>query len=121
VDIASALLNAVAAGQARELAEKVLKGEMSLNKAMRLLKQVKLDSLSLLATQTRRAHEIVRQARLLCQRMNLLVADVDKTATRGSEIMRVLAHTCDEAKTCFGEQAEHLRGSTPLLLPVEDA
>jgi hypothetical protein len=121
VDMASALLNAVATGQGRELAEQVLKGEMSLNKAMRLLKQVQLDSSSLLATQARRAHEIVRQAELLCQRMGLLVADVEKTTTTGSEITRLLAHICDKAKTYFGEQADRLRGSTLLLLPIEDA
>jgi hypothetical protein len=51
--------------------------------------------------------------------MGLLVADVEKTATTGSEIKRLLAHTCDKAKTYFGEQAEHLRGSELLLLPVE--
>ena len=119
--MASALLNAVATGRGRELAEQVLKGAMSLNKAMRLLKQAQLDSSSLRAAQARRADEIVRQIELLCQRMELLVADVEKTTTTGSEIMRLLAHTCDKAKTYFGEKAERLRGSKLLLLPIEDA
>jgi hypothetical protein len=53
--------------------------------------------------------------------MDLLVADVEKTTMPGSEIRRLLADTCDKAKSYFGEQAERLRGSELLLLPVEDA
>jgi len=121
VDLASALLNAVATGQGLELAEQVFNGEMSLYKAMRLLKLAQLDSSSLRASQFRRANEIVRQAEHLCHRMDLLVADVEKTTMPGSEIRRLLAHTCDKAKSYFGEQAERLRGSELLLLPVEDA
>jgi ParB family chromosome partitioning protein len=121
VDMASALLNSVASGQGRELAEQVFNGEMSLNKAMRLLKLAQLGSSSLGARQSRRANEIVLQAERLCRRMDLLVADVEKTTTPGSEIRRLLAHTCDRAKRYFGEQAERLRGSELLLLPIEDA
>ena len=121
VDMASALLNAAATEEGRELAKQVLKGEMKLNKAMHLLKQLQLNSLPLSATQARRAHQIARQAERLCQRMDLLVEDVEKTATTGSEIRRLLADTCDKAKRYFGKRAEHLRGSELLLLPVEDA
>jgi hypothetical protein len=121
VDMASALLNSVASGQGRELAERVFNGETSLNKAMRLLKLAQLGSSSLAASHSRRANEIVLQAERLCRRMDLLVADVEKTTTSGSEIRRLLAYTCDKAKSYFGEQAERLRGSELLLLPVEDA
>lgn len=121
VDLASALLNAVAAGQGLELAEQVFSGGMSLHKAMRLLKQAQRDSLSVRASHSRRAGEIVRQAELLCQRMDLLVADVEKSTTTESDVMKLLAHTCDKANMYFSEQAERLRGSRVLLLPVEDA
>jgi hypothetical protein len=119
--MASALLNAAATEEGRELAKQVLKGEMNLNKAMHLLKQLQLNSLPVSATQARRAHQIARQAERLCQRMDLLVADLEKTTTTESEIKRLLAHTCDKAKRYFGEQAEHLRDSTLPLLPIEDA
>ena len=121
VDIASAFLNSVANGQGWELAEQVFNGEMSLNKAMHLLKLARLGSSSLGARQSRRANEIVLQAERLCRRMDLLVADVEKITTPGSEIRRLLAHTCDTAKRYFGEQAERLRGSELHLLPIEDA
>jgi ParB-like chromosome segregation protein Spo0J len=121
VDLASALLNAAAAGEALELVEQVSKGEISLNKAMRVLKRHRLGGSSLRASHAARANEIVRQSELLCQRMDLLVADVEKTTTPVSEIRRLLAHTCDKAKRCFGERAVRLRSSELPLLPVEDA
>jgi hypothetical protein len=121
VDLASALLNAVATGQGPELAEQVFNGEMRLNKAMRLLKLAQQDRSSVRTRQSRHINEIAIQAECLCHRMDLLVADVEKTTMPGSEIRRLLAHTCDKAKSYFGEQAERLRGSELLLLPVEDA
>jgi hypothetical protein len=121
VDLASALLNAVASGQGLELAEQVFNGEMTLNKAMGILKLRQLGSSSHRTSQSRRANEIVIQAEHLCRRMELLVADVGKTTAVSSEIRALLAQACDKAARCFGEQAEYLRHSELLLLPVEDA
>jgi hypothetical protein len=121
VDLASALLNAVATGQALGLVEQVSNGEMSLNKAMRVLKLAQLGSSSQSASQPRQANEIVIQAERLCHRMDLLVADVGKTASSRSEIWMLLAQACDKAARYFAEQAECLRRSELLLLPVEDA
>ena len=121
VDLASALLNAVAAGQDLGLVEQVSNGEMSLNKAMGILKLRRLGSSSQRASQSRRVNKIVIQAEHLCHRMDLLVADVEKTTAPGSEIRRLLAHACDKAARYFGEQAERLWHSELLLLPVEDA
>jgi len=121
VDMASALLNAVASGQSPRLVEQVSNREMSLNKAMRVLKLVQLDSSSLRASQSRHANEIVIQAERLCRRMDLLVADVEKTTAPRSEIRTLLAQTCDKAAKYFGRQAECLRHSELVLLPLEDA
>ena len=121
VDLASALLNAVATGQGLGLVEQVSNGEMSLHKAMRVLKLAQLDSSSLRASHSHHANEIVTQAERLCHRTVLVVADVKKTAAPGSEISALLAQACDKAARCFGEQAERLRRSELLLLPIEDA
>jgi hypothetical protein len=121
VDMASALLNAVAAGQDLRLVEQVSNGEISLNKAMRVLKLAQLGSSSQRASQSRRVDEIVLQAERLCHRTDLLVADVEKTTALCSEIRMRLARACDKAAKCFGKQAECLRHSEFLLLPVEDA
>ena len=121
VDLASALLNAVAAGQALGLVEQVSNGEISLHKAMRVLKLAQLDSSSQRASQSRSVDEIVLQAERLRHRMDLLVADVEKTTAPCSEIRMRLAQSCHEAARYFDEQAERLRHSELLLLPVEDA
>ena len=121
VDLASALLNAVATGEALGLVEQVSNGEISLNKAMRVLKLAQLGSSSQRASQSRRVDEIVLQAERLCRRMDLLVADVEKTTTPCSDIRALLAQACDKAARCFDEQAECLRQSELLLMPVEDA
>jgi ParB-like chromosome segregation protein Spo0J len=121
VDLASALLNAVATGEALGLVEQVSNGEISLNKAMRVLKLAQLGSSSQRVGQSRRVNEIVLQAERLCRRMDLLVADVEKTTTPCSDIRALLAQACDKAARCFDEQAECLRQSELLLMPVEDA
>jgi ParB-like chromosome segregation protein Spo0J len=121
VDLASALLNAVAAGQDLGLVEQVSNGEMSLNKAMGILKLRQLGSSSQRASQSRRVNKIVIQAEHLCHRMDLLVADVEKTTAPCSEIRMLLAQACHKAARYFDEQAERLRHSELLLLPVEDA
>jgi hypothetical protein len=121
VDMASALLNAVASGQGRELAEQVFIGEMALNKAMRLLKLAQLGGSSVRTRQSRRLHAIVLQAERLRHQTDLLVADMEKTTVPCSEIRMLLAQVCHQEAGYFDEQAERLRGSELLLLPVEDA
>ena len=121
VDLASALLNAVAIGQGLGLVEQVSNGEMSLNKAMCLLKLAQLDGSSVRTRQSRHINEIVLRAERLCHRMDLLVADVEKTTAPGSEIRTLLAQACDKAARYFSEQAGCLRHSELLLLPIEDA
>ena len=121
VDLASALLNAVATGQALGLVEQVSNGEITLNKAMRVLKLAQPDSSSQRASQSRRVNEFVLQLERLRHRMDPLVADVEKTTAPGSEIRTQLAQACDKAARYFGEQAECLRHSELLLMPAEDA
>jgi hypothetical protein len=121
VDLASALLNAVATGQGLGLVEQVSNGEISLSKAMRVLKLAQLDSSSLRASHSRHTNEIVIQAGRLCRRMDLLVADVEKTTAPGSELRTLLAQACDKAARYFGEQAKCLRHFELLRLPIEDA
>jgi hypothetical protein len=121
VDMASALLNAVAAGQDLRLVEQVSNGEMSLNKAMGILKLRQFGNSSERTSQSRRVNKIVIQAEHLCHRMDLLVAGVEKTTAPCSEIRMRLARACDKVAKCFGKQAECLRHSELLLLPVEDA
>ena len=121
VELASALLNAVASGQGLELAEQVFNGEMTLNKAMRLLKLAQLDGSSVRTSQSRRVNEFVLQLERLRHRMDPLVADVEKTTASCSEIRMLLAQACHKEARYFDEQAERLRHSELPLLPIEDA
>ena len=121
VELASALLNAVASGQGLELAEQVFNGEMTLNKAMRLLKLAQLDGSSVRTRQSHRLHEIALQAKRLRHQTDLLVADVEKTTASCSEIRMLLAQACHKEARYFDEQAERLRHSELPLLPIEDA
>jgi len=121
VDLASALLNAVAKGQALGLVEQVSNGEISLNKARRVLKLAQLDSSSQRASQSRRVDEIVLQAERLRHRMDLLIGDVEKTTAPCSEIRKLLAQACHKTARYFDDQAERLLHYELFLLPVEDA